>query len=384
MLLELSIILILSKLMDEAFVRLKQPSVIGEIILGIAISLFAFSTSLNFRLEGDLFDFMAEFGIVSLMFLSGLELNFETIRSRSKCGVMTASLGVVFPILFVFIFSILFLGFNFQQGIVFGSIFVATSVGVTARTLMEFDLIDSFVGAVILTAAVADDIIGILVVTFVLSRGELLEILLGMVIFFVAIYLIFKSRIVEKGINLTHERFHNPYAVTTISIGIMLLLSYFAREFKLASLTGGFIAGLLVGRARDSEIVATHLRTISYSIFIPIFFVKIGTMIDFNHITGIPFIMLFVIPLVFVGKVIGCGLGAKLSGVDTKNSLIVGIGMAPEMEVALIIASMVCSRGYFPPNISTAIIATTILYTMISSIVVPYGLKKILKKESSR
>ena len=392
MLIELALALILAKIMDEIFIRKRQPPVIGEILIGILFSLTAFllppsihfvnyEFSLNLDIHHPAFDFFADMGILFLLFLSGMETNLEDFKKSGKSAMLTGAFGVLITFLLGFLFSLYFLSFDLKSGMVFGTIYTATSVGVTARTMMDMGILNTRVGNTILAAAVADDVFGIILVTVVLSSGEFIEVIIGITLFFLALYAISKYKSIEKIMSHADNFLHTPFGIVSIAIGTMLLFAYFAQLSKIAPITGAYFAGLLIGQSHQSRKIIAPLRAIAYAVFIPIFFVKVGILVDFNLISSYNILLLGVIPLVFIGKIIGCGLGAKLSGMNIKESLRVGVGMTPEMEVALVIATLSYSSGIFGAAMGTAVITTTILYVVISSIVTPITLKKLYEKK---
>ena len=394
MLIELALALIFAKIMDEIFIRKRQPPVIGEILVGIFFSLTAFflppsihfvnyEFSINLDIHHPAFDFFADMGILFLLFLSGMETNLEDFKKSGKNAIFTGAFGVLLTLLFGFLFSFYLLGFDFKTAMVFGTIYTATSVGVTARTMMDMGILNTRVGNTILAAAVADDVFGIILVTIVLSSGEIVEVAIGILLFFLSLYFISKYKSIEKIMQHADNFLHTPFGIVSISVGTMLLFAYFAQLSKIAPITGAYFAGLLIGQSRQSRKITAPIRAIAYSIFIPIFFVKVGILVDFNLISSFNILLLGVIPLVFLGKVIGCGLGAKLSGLNMKESLRVGVGMTPEMEVALVIATLAYSSGIFGMAMGTAVVTTTILYVVISAVLTPLTLKKLYGDKKS-
>ncbi len=393
MLLELALALILVKIMDEIFIRKNQPPVIGEILVGLFFSLLAFflppqdvmvnyGFSLNLDMKHPAFEFFADMGIIFLLFLSGMETNLQDFKRSGKGAMFVGAFGVLITFLLGFTFALTMLGFGFTQAMVFGTIFTATSVGVTVRTMMDMHILNTDVGNTILAAAVADDIFGIILVTVVLGQGEFLELIVGISVFFVVLYLLARYGVIEKVMNSTDHFIHTPYGLVGITVGIMLLFAFFAQVSHIATITGAFFAGLLIGQSAQERKVVNPLRAIAYSIFIPVFFVKVGTMVDFQLLVGdFNPLLLLALPIVFVGKIIGCGLGAKISGMSIRDSLRVGVGMTPEMEVALVIASLAYASGIFPPAIGSAVIATTIIYVIASSLSTPVLLKKMYARD---
>ncbi len=388
MLLELALALILVKVMDELFIRKNQPPVIGEIVVGIFFSVLAFflpqdvmmnyGFSLNLNMKHPAFEFFADMGIIFLLFLSGMETNLQDFKRSGKGAMFVGAFGVLITFLFGFSFALYMVGFSLTQAMVFGTIFTATSVGVTVRTMMDMHILNTDVGNTILAAAVADDIFGIILVTVVLGQGEFIELVIGISVFFIVLYLLARYGVIEKTMNSLDRFLHTPFGLVGITVGIMLLFAFFAQVAHIATITGSFFAGLLIGQSAQERKIVNPLRAIAYSIFIPVFFVKVGTMVDFDLlIGGFNPLLLLVLPLVFFGKIIGCGLGAKLSGMNVRNSVRVGVGMTPEMEVALVIASLAYASSIFPAAIGSAVIATTIIYVVFSSLTTPILLKKM-------
>ncbi len=388
MLIELALALILAKIMDEIFMRKKQPPVIGEILVGIFFSAIAFllpqsfivgdyTFPLTFDIKHPAFDFFAETGILLLLFLSGMETNFSELRKAGKVGMLTGALGVFVTLLLVFLFVYFIMRFPFQQSLVMATIFTATSVGVTVRTMMDLGILNTRVGNTILTAAVADDVFGIILVTVILGSGELIEIIVGMAIFFLGLYIVYRFKLMDKALTYVDRYLHGRYAIISFAMGFMFLFAFFADLANIATITGAFFVGLFIGQSREERKIVDPIKMIAYSIFIPVFFVKVGTLVDFNHLSGFNLLFLGIIPIVFLGKILGCFIGSKIGKLTTKESLRIGVGMVPEMEVALVIATLAYASGIFGDVIGTQVVTLTIIYVIISSITVPIMLKSM-------
>jgi len=392
--LDLALALIFAKLFAELFVRMKQMGVLGELVTGIIfavimtyvpmikLSYFGHTFSYKVTLTGEAFDFFADMGIILLLFIAGYETNIGDIAKSGKRGLSTASLGVTLPFILGAFFSHKALGFSIRQALVAGSIFTATSVGVTVRALMDLKKLRSPSGTTIITAAVIDDILGIIILTLVLGEESVVTVFIG---FFILIAVLFILALgpVEKMMEVVHEKFHSPFALLSISIAFGLLISVFAREVGLAPITGAYFAGLLIGRTKEKRLVAEPIQKIARAVFIPIFFVKVGTLFDFRMFTKIDLLYFLFIPLAFIGKFIGCGLGSLFGGLKIRDALKVGIGMMPEMEVALVIVTYAATRNVFPGLISSQMVSVTILYVVLSAVVVPIVLKLLYPEENA-
>ena len=232
--------LIFARILGYLFDRLKQPAVIGEIIAGIflgGVVIAVFSGQIlvfyNYKFLLPRLDFtsnefvlLAEIGILLLLFISGLETKMFELKKMERASSFVAIGGVIVPLAFG-IFSGLFLGFSSQESIVIGLILVATSVGVTVRTLMDLHIMDSDVGTTILGSAVIDDVIGIILLAFVLGLESLMDavwISVRIVIFFL-IFLILGLKIIDKILDLG-EKIHLPKAFLSISLSILLIYSF--------------------------------------------------------------------------------------------------------------------------------------------------------------
>ena len=389
--------LIFARVFGYLFSKLKQPAVIGEIVSGIFLGglvVFFFSGQnfaiFNYVFSPPTFDFnsyefalLAEIGILFLLFISGLETSISKLKKTGKTSTFVAIGGVIAPFLLGIVSGVI-LGFTVQESIVIGLILTATSVGVTARTLMDLHVLDTDVGATILGAAVIDDIIGILFLVSVMSiQSTIMDTLwigIKIVIFFV-IFLYIGLRIMDKILDLG-EKIYLPKAFLSISIAIFLLYSFFADEAGISGIIGAFVAGLIIGQNVRSIKISDDIKTIGYGLFIPIFFVWIGSRFweesstDLSLYAMIGLIAFVIIIVSIIGKIIGCGIGAKLGGMSNMQSLQVGIGMIPRMEVALIIIATAVSRGILAdPIVAHQLLIITILLSIFTTLITPFLIK---------
>ncbi len=395
-LLDVALALIVSKLFGELMIRLKQMAVLGELFTGIlfalvmtyfpgfSITYFGHTFSYKVNLTGEAFELFANLGIILLLFIAGMETKIGDLKKSGKRGLSTASLGVTLPFILGTAFAVKIMHFELKQSFVIGAIFTATSVGVTVRALMDLKQLRSEAGTTIITAAVIDDIIGILVLTFVLGTQTISGLIVGF-LFFVFIIFILAAGPVQEYMKFAHEKMHSPYALVAMAIGFGLLIAVLAREVGLAPITGAYFAGLLIGMTPEKKVLDTPLNYIARSIFVPMFFVKVGTLFDFRMLTKVDVKFFWLIPLAFFGKFLGCGTGSLLSGLKLKDAVRVGVGMMPEMEVALVIVTFAYGQNIFPQIVGSQLVSVTITYVVLSAILVPILLRSLFKTpESSR
>lgn len=392
MLLEIALALICAKVLGIAFEKIKQPAVVGEIVAGILLGPFLLSKILTgtisigsyelMRVVPDFtsktFESIASIGIIVLLFISGMETEVDKFKKIGKIGFSTASCGVVLPFLFGFFVGYYF-GFPFQACLAAGTIFVATSVGTTARVLMDMHALNTDVGMTILSAAVIDDVIALIILTIVLGVGSPEWLLLKIAVFFL-ITLYFGFRIVARLMNIG-SRLAEPKIFLTIGLVLCFVFAFFAEELGIAAITGAYIAGLAVGTTIHSKKIIDDVKTIGYIFFIPLFFVWIGANVDLSMLKTIGILALFFIPLAIAGKFIGCSIGARLGGLPGRRAVVVGVGMIPKMEYALIAATLAVSRGIFTGPIAHQMLGVTVLHVCITTLLAPILLKATFKPE---
>ncbi len=393
--LSVALALIFARLFGYLFDRVKQPPVIGEIFAGLllggfgfgflagkTVSLFSFSVQIpQLSFTSEAFTFLAELGILFLMFLSGLEINFSELNKVKKPSLFVAVGGVIAPLLLGMLAAHAF-GFTWQIGLVIGLILVATSVGVPVRVLMDLKKLNTEVGLTILGAAVIDDVIGIILFVSVLGVATPLDVaFLGFkILIFFILFLFIGLKIIDKIFNLG-EKIQLPKALLSISLAIFLLYSFFAYQSGIAGITGAFVAGVVIGHAMKSRKVIDDIKTISYGLFIPLFFVWVGANVDptvFTTIHVIGFAVVIILVSI-VGKVVGCSIGGKLAGMTNKKALQAGIGMIPRLEMALIIAGAAISQGILVGTLANQVLATTVLLTLVTTLITPFLLRATFK-----
>ena len=389
--LSVAIALILARLLGFLLDRLKQPPVIGEIFAGLLLGGFGlgilsgqsfslFSVTINLpqiSYTAEAFTFLAELGILFLLFLSGLEINFSDLKKVKKPSLFVAIGGVIAPLLLGILTAHMF-GFSWHIGLVIGLILVATSVGVPVRVLIDLQKLNTEVGLTILGAAVIDDIIGIILFVSVLGIATPLDVgFLGLkILIFFVLFLFIGLKVIDKIFDVS-EKIQLPKALLSLCLAIFLLYSFFAYQSGIAGITGAFVAGIVIGHAMKSRKVIDDIKTISYGLFIPLFFIWVGANVDptvFTTLSVIGFAIIITLVSI-IGKILGCGVGGKFAGMTNKRALQAGLGMVPRLEMALIIVGTAISQGILVGELSQQILATTVLLTLITTLITPFLLR---------
>jgi Kef-type K+ transport system membrane component KefB len=382
------------------FFKFKQPAVVGEILAGIVlgwvgivifsgktISFYSFEFSLaELNYSSPEFAIVAEIGILFLLFLSGLEIRMSHMKKMEKASSFVAVGGVIIPLILGFLSGVL-LGFSIQESVVIGLILTATSVGVTVRTLMDLHTLDTDAGATIISAAVIDDVIGVILLIFVLGTESIMgAVWIGVrIAIFFLVFLYLGLKVIDKVLDLG-EKIHLPKAFLSITLAIFLIYAFFADRAGISGIIGAFVAGILIGQNVRSSRIIDDVRTIGYGFFIPLFFVSVGASLwtyygaDFSiSYIEIAVLAIVIITVSIVGKIVGCGIGAKLARMSNRESWQVGVGMIPRMELALIILYASIAHHAFEQNVEYQMLVVTILMTVITTTLAPFLIKATFK-----
>ncbi len=385
----LTIILFASKLGGYLTSRIGQPAVLGELLVGIIlgpslIDLTHLPIITNLHI-GEMVGELGEIGVLVLMFLAGLELHFSELTRNTRVAAFSGILGVLMPVGLGLLAGYLF-GHSFASAASIGLTLGATSVSISAQTLMELKVLRSRVGLGLLGAAVFDDILVILLLSGFLALsngGSALDIFFVMLkmLAFLSLSAAFGLWVLPK-ISRRISRLPISQGMLTFSLIIMMIYGLAAELLGgMAAITGTFLAGLMFARTPEKSLIESGLRSLAYSFFVPIFFVNIGLSVNIQNLSLDAFWLLLLITLfAIVGKVVGCGLGAKLGGFSWLESLQLGIGMVSRGEVGLIVASIGLAQGFINEAIFSAIVGMVLITTLIT----PPLLRASFKKAEDR
>ncbi|MBR1832807.1 MAG: cation:proton antiporter [Ruminiclostridium sp.] len=379
----LAIIIVTAKVFGLIANKLKAPQVVGEIIAGLLIG----PCVLGWVEQTEFLSRMAEIGVVLIMFGAGLETNMKDLLKTGPKALLVATVGVVVPLIGGALTYMLIFGFSefgseeFMRAVFIGTIMTATSVGITVQTLKELGHLKGHIGTLILSSAIIDDILGIIVLTFVIgfkdpnSAPADVVIRTGLFILFsfgVGIVTYYLFKFIDK-------RYPHKRRIPILGLALCMIMAYSAEKFfGIADITGAYVAGLILCNLRDSEYIAEKMDISSYMMFGPVFFASIGLKTQFDGFT--PELLLFSAAFVLTAlltKVIGCGLTARALGYSGKDSLKVGVGMMTRGEVALIVSQKGLSVGMMDPVYFTSVI----LLIIVSSVTTPIVLKLLYRGE---
>lgn len=412
LLLPLALILVLSKSAGVLLGKIGVPQVIGMIAAGVLVGLIGFiphQTVLTPAVEEGL-SFLAKIGVVIIMFSAGLDTDLKKVKQTGASAIVITVLGVVMPLGAGFAVAGAFLGFeDIFSCLFYGVILTATSVSVTVATLKELGKLDSKVGTAIISAAILDDIIGIALLSLIIGlkgagssaatgllgrilsaagatvapSAEIWLVLSNIVLFFavgISIGLVF--RYLFRLLAVHHHHFRR---IAIFAFALCFFYAYAAEAwFGVADITGAFLAGLLLSGLKESSYIDRKADISTYMIFGPVFFANIGVLTMMQIVRGefavTPAFIWFGVCFVVVGllgKLIGCGVGAKLCRFDFKDSFRVGLGMMARAEVVLICTQKGVQSGLVSPSITPFVLAIILL----SSLLTPLLLKVTYRSE---
>ncbi|ADL35483.1 Na+/H+ antiporter [Butyrivibrio proteoclasticus B316] len=376
---DLFIIIVMAKLFGLIARRLHAPQVAGEIIAGLLIG----PTLLNLVNPSDFLSGMAEIGVILLMFSAGLETDIDKLKKSGLKATILACTGVGVPLVLGTLLYMAFYGFaapgstEFIKALFIGTILTATSVSITVQVLKELGKISTEVGTTIMSAAIIDDVIGIVVLTAVLGlkdpNANLAAVCLKTVAFFALSVVV--GIIIFKIMSKAEAKWPHTRRIPIMGLALAFAMSYVAdKYFGVADITGAYVAGIILSSLDNSEYIDRKMDINSYMLFGPVFFASVGIQTNLRSVdmTILAFSAAFVV-VGLLGKVVGCGIVAKLLKYNTSDSLKIGVGMMTRGEVALIVAQ----RGLKADIVDSRYFTAVILLIILSSILTPIILKAI-------
>lgn len=385
---EIVFLLLLALLGEIAVVYLKQPSVMILMLLGILMShsfiALAWETAGSMGIPlpkskpdilryEEVIQVFAQLGAVILLFKVGLHHKIEGVFRGDN--LLVALAGVIVPFAAGYLYASA-TGGDFAYSMFLGAALTATSVGVTVAILREFGMLEQRFAQIIIGAAIIDDVLGLLVLSFAINvasgTGDLSPLLWTGVS--AAVFLL-GSVLAGKYFVKYLDREWSNSKTFLLALAFVLMYAYIAEFIRLSAIVGAFIAGIVLNQSR-------HVREIedkTYGLemlFLPIFFISLGTLVDVKSLAEFAVPIVIITAIAFASKLLACSGAAMLAKLRMKEALAVGIGMAPRGEVALIVASIGLTSGVINAPQYSVISAMALLTTFV----VPPILARVLKK----
>ncbi len=427
-LLPLGLILIIGKGLSLLMARFKIPEVIGYLLGGLLVGFFYFIPEesqfilTDYSVAG--INDLAKIGVVLILFEAGITTNLGQIKKQGKSSMVITSMGVLFPLILGFLCAFMFRYFGhmdqefyigleqagtspFYSDVYYGVILTATSVSITVATLKELGKLEGPVGTSLVSAAIIDDVIGIILLSIVISLSGGQEATAPWIIptgdsawsvvFLILIMAAFFIISIGVGIGIHKffdwmgKKYPHHRRIPMLSLGFCFLWAFLAEIFHIADITGAYVAGLILANTSASSYIDHRVETTGNVLFTPVFFASVALKMfsslgvggsggdSISSISGL-FIAFGLVWVVcgLLGKVLGAGLGAKITGSSYKDSAIIGIGMMARAEVLIVTAQEGVDSGL----VETAIIPFTLILILVSSFLTPILLRYLSKEKN--
>ncbi len=394
-----ALLIVLAKGFGDLSARFGFPVVLGELMAGLLLGPTFIDVSHLLPAAGAesagratlpaVAKVLAELGAVVLMFLAGLETDIAMMRKAVGPAFWSACGGVILPLAGGALAAHA-MGLRWAEAIFIGTVLTATSVSITAQTLMNLNELRSRVGSTILGAAVIDDVLGLVILSLVTATESGKQavsaaaspsalVVLVRVVCFLVLGLLAGPAFV-RFVFRQATRLRSPHGLTAIAFAIALGFGFLGDFLGgMAAITGAYLAGYLIASTPEHAEVARDVRLLTHTFFAPIFLVSIGLQINARDASGHLGFFLLLLAVAVIAKTIGCGLGAWAKGFRWREALGVGVGMVPRGEVGLITASLGWSAGL----LSTSVYSLLVVIVLVTTLLTPALLRLVFPWETS-
>jgi Kef-type K+ transport system membrane component KefB len=379
-LLLMALVITAAKAAGAAATRIGQPAVFGEIFVGLLLgpTLLDILSWPMFAAGGEglmvLIRDLAVIGVLLLMFVAGLETDLDEMRRVGAVAFWAGFGGVVLPFFGGIATAAAFGLPVFWEGIFIGTILTATSVSISAQTLIELGALRTREGSTILGAAVIDDVMGIIVLSVVVAAAgasaggfdawQIVWLVVRMAVFFLMA--------IVAGRWLTPLlQWASGLGVSQAVLAAVLVIAFlysWAAEYigAVAAITGSYLAGVLVARTPFKNVVDEGVHPLTYSMFVPIFFISIGLEANGRDLGDRAAFTLALTAVAIITKALGCALLARMTGFTTSESIRVGAGMISRGEVGLIVAGYGLTHQIIGREVFSAAVVMVLVTTMVT------------------
>lgn len=399
LLVQLSVMLLMGRLLAEAARKFKQPAVIGEIIAGILLgptilgminpewfnTLYPIPSDTATVLTG-----FVQVAVIMLLFIAGLEVDLHIVWQQGRQAVTTSLFGLIIPFALGFVFPYYFPEFfgiaEGQQRLIF-ALFMGTAMAITAlpvivRILMDLNIFKSRMGMLVVASAMVDDVLGWIVFSVILGmigkQGESFSIIntILLTVGFVVFMLTIGRGLLNRVLPWVNKKMAWPGGVLSLSLALCFLGAAFTEYIGIHAIFGAFIVGVALG---DSEHFSERAKEIVHqfinNIFAPLFFVSIGLRVNF--ITNFdPLLTLVIVIIAFAGKIIGSGMGTKLGGFSWRESFAAGFGMNARGAMEIILGLIALENGLINEKVFVSLVIMALITSMSSGPLMKWMLKK--------
>ena len=391
--------IILALLIKAGLERIGIPPLVGYLLLGTGIGLLDNQVHFLTPPVREVYAFLGELGIISLLFRVGLESNLAGLwRQLSRASFLLLG-DVVFSGGLTFVSAYYWLGLDLIPSVFITIAFIATSVGISVSVWQSAKVLDSPNGELLLDIAEMDDIVAIALMSLLFAmipvfQGDIVAdfslifvqtivpFLLKVAIF--GIFCLILFRYLEQPITRFFERLEpSPDPILMVVkdpilmiVGMVFIIAAIAGLMGFSAAVGAFFAGLVFGGDPDAVKFDASFATL-YKFFVPFFFIHLGLQLQLESLSGSWILGLVLLIVAFLGKVIGTGGLALITG-GRSSALLLGVSMVPRAEITMVVMERGRELGDWA--VSSPIFTTTILVSAITCIVSPLILRPLLQK----
>ncbi len=423
-LLILTILLSVARIMGELFKKIGLPAIIGELLGGIIIGpsflgsmfpdffqIFFSDAKITDEAKAAVkaiteqfptlrissgpavgFDALTRLSVMLLLFIAGMEVKLENIRTRGKAAAKISFSGIIFPLAIGFSATWFFYDIFFSTpsdnhlapALFMGTALSITALGVMAKILIDIDMIKTRFGNLMMTAAMIDDIIGWMLFSVVITIADLkaeskfnaLTVLSSIAIYTAFITTIGRIYIVNPLFKFANEKLSKPGAELSLAMILCLISGVFTEWLGIKAIFGAFIMGVAVGNSPYfSEKAKETFHDIVTYVFSPLFFVSIGLKVNFvsNFDIGI---VVFVLLISVIGKLLGGYIGARLSGFKTNKAIAVGFGMNARGSQEIVLGLIALQAKIIDEKIFVGLVVMTFVTILMAGPGIKYFLRR--------
>lgn len=376
---DVAVILLTTKLFAMLTKRVDLPQVVGALVAGMILGpgVLGIVSATEFLAQ------VSELGVIVLMFAAGLQTDINELKDSGKASFWIALCGVCVPWLGGFGVAALYNqgSATFWENVFIGTILTATSVSISVETLKEMGKLSTRSGSAILGAALIDDILGLILLTFITSassqESELGSVLIKVLLFFVTTAVM--GKLVHHLIQIWMDSAQwNRKRFAVISLAFCFFYAYVAEEvFGVAGIIGAFFAGLMISNTTRATYINSRCETLSYMFLSPVFFASVGLKVSLEYMDWNTVVLTVILTFVAIlTKIIGCGVSARICGYTSDESLRIGVGMVSRGEVALIVAN----KGIAGGMMSQVFLAPIVLMVVVTTVITPIMLRVVYPK----
>ena len=373
-LLAMGIMLLAAKLLGELVERAGVASLVGEIAAGMILG-----PVLGWVVIGDFLQGFLTFGVIFLLFIAGLEVKFEEIKKYTYRASFLAAAGGLISFLFGFIVGMVFFN-SMLIAMAIGTVMISTSNGALFLLLMRSGEFDSRTGKMIIAITIADDIVGILALSFfnmyvhqAIALSQMFIIFLVSIGFYVVV-LEFGAKKIGKFLDKINM-FRDEQVLFAVPIAIAFILAYVTNNLGLSVATGAFLAGMAMSNSQFAEpIITQKVNVMAKGFLVPLFYASIGTLLIFANLNVMLVVAIMIAAL--LGKLIGCGLFSWFIGASRDEMKLIGVSMMPRGDENIVILQIVLLLGV----ITTAVYTSLVFAIVTTTIIAPILIKLVYRK----